>query len=141
METTKSTIIKVNCKIQAPVEIVWKLWTTPEHITRWNNATEDWHTPVAENDLRVGGKFLSRMEAKDGSAGFDFSGVYTEVDTYKRISYILEDGRKVKIIFSGYGNETEITETFEAENINTVDLQRNGWQSILDNFKSYVESF
>ena len=139
METKKKTVIKVETIIQAPVEKVWKFWTTPGHIMNWNTASEDWYTPYAENDLRPGGKFLSRMEARDGSAGFDFFGVYNE-KTCKLITSTLGDGRDIKVTFSGSGDETTLTETFEAENTNPVDMQRNGWQAILDNFKKYVES-
>ncbi len=140
METSNKNTITVQSIIKAPVEKVWKLWTSPEHITQWNNASEDWHTPRAENDLRAGGKFLSRMEAKDGSFGFDFCGVYDEVKSNELIEYTLDDDRKVKIIFTGNGNATNVLETFEAESTNSIELQRTGWQSILDNFKKYVES-
>ncbi len=140
METIDKTTITVQSTVKAPVEKVWNLWTSPEHITNWNNASEDWHTPSAENDLRVGGKFLSRMEAKDGSFGFDFWGIYDEVKPNELIEYTLADNRKVKISFTGNGNETNVEETFEAESTNSTELQKTGWQSILDNFKKYVES-
>ena len=140
METTNKTTITVQSIVKAPVEKVWKCWTSPEHITQWNNASEDWHTPRAENDLRAGGKFLSRMEAKDGSFGFDFGGEYNEVKTNELIEYTLGAGRKVIINFTGNGNETSVAETFEAENTHSIELQRTGWQSILDNFKKHVES-
>jgi uncharacterized protein YndB with AHSA1/START domain len=139
MITENSTKITVETIVNATVEKVWKSWTEAKHITKWNNASDDWHTPFAENDLRVGGKFLSRMEAKDGSFGFDFSGIYDEVKLYEVISYTIGDGRKVQITFIGQENETKIIETFDAENTNSVELQRNGWQSILDNFKRYTE--
>jgi uncharacterized protein YndB with AHSA1/START domain len=137
---TSFTKITVQTNINAPVDKVWETWTTPEHIIQWNNASPDWHTPVAENDLRVGGKFLSRMEAKDGSFGFDFEGIYDAVVTHELISYNLADGRNVKIIFIDKGYQTEVIETFDAENENPVEMQREGWQSILDNFKNYTES-
>lgn len=140
METTTKTIITVLNTVNAPVEKVWKYWTSPEHITHWNNASEDWHTPRAENDLRAGGKFLSRMEAKDGSFGFDFWGIYDEVKTNERIAYTMGDGRKATIVFVQGKNQTAITTTFEAEDVNSVELQRGGWQAILDNFKKYTES-
>ncbi|MBK7123726.1 MAG: SRPBCC family protein [Chitinophagaceae bacterium] len=140
MSKAEKTSITVETIVQAPVEKVWECWTKPEHITGWNNASDDWHTPRAENDLRVGGKFLSRMEARDGSMGFDFGGVYDEVKPNERIAYTLDDDRKVKIVFTGNDNETTVTETFEAEKENSVELQRGGWQSILDNFKKYTES-
>jgi len=134
------TQITVRATINAPIEKVWKFWTTPEHIIQWNNAADDWHTPRAENDLRVGGKFLSRMEAKDGSIGFDFGGMYQTVKTNKLIEYVMGDGRKVKIEFTNNGNETNVVETFEAEETNSIEMQRGGWQAILDNFKRYTEA-
>ena len=139
MNATEKINITIATTVNVPVAKVWEYWTTPQHIINWNNASDDWHTPRAENDLRVGGKFLSRMEAKDGSMGFDFNGVYDEVKTNELIAYTMEDGRKVKINLEDLGNETNITETFEAENENPVELQRGGWQSILDNFKKYTE--
>jgi uncharacterized protein YndB with AHSA1/START domain len=139
METQAKTITVQNT-VKAPVEKVWQFWTSPEHITKWSYASDDWHTPFAQNDLRIGGKFLSRMEAKDGSFGFDFGGVYDEVKINKMIAYTIGDGRKVKINFSANGGETRIVETFEAENTNSIEMQRGGWQSILDNFKKYAES-
>jgi uncharacterized protein YndB with AHSA1/START domain len=133
-------MLNVETTVAAPVEKVWEYWSKPEHITRWNNASDDWHTPHAENDLRVGGKFVSRMESKDGSMGFDFNGVYDEVKTNELIAYTIEGGRKVNISFSSNDNETKITESFEAETENSLQLQQDGWQSILDNFKKYTES-
>lgn len=138
METNNITIETI---VKAPVEKVWETWTNPKHITQWNNASEDWHTTKAENDLRVGGKFLTRMEAKDGSAGFDFGGTYDAVKPNQLIEYTIGDGRKVKITFSEKGNQTKVIETFEAETIHPVEAQRSGWQSILGNFKKYTESF
>jgi uncharacterized protein YndB with AHSA1/START domain len=140
METENKTAITVKTTIDAPVEKVWKYWSSPEHITQWNNASDDWHTPRAENDLRTGGKFMARMEAKDGSFGFDFGGVYDDVQENKYIAYTMGDGRKVEVTFSGNGNETEIEETFEAENENSLEMQKTGWQTILDNFKKYTET-
>src|ERR1700730_18175230 len=123
METQAKTITVENT-VKAPVEKVWQFWTLPEHITKWNHASDDWHSPSAENDLRQGGKFIARMEAKDGSFGFDFGGVYDEVKTNKIIAYTLGDGRKVKITFSSAGNETRVIETFEAENQNPIEMQK-----------------
>lgn len=131
--------IVVETLINAPADKLWELWTEPEHITKWNNASDDWHTPRAENDLRAGGKFLSRMEARDGSAGFDFEGTYTNVKPNERIEYVLADGRKVKIEFNQEGNKCRITEIFDAEYSNPAQMQKKGWQSILDNFKKYAE--
>ena len=132
--------ITVETLVNAPIEKVWEFWTKPEHITRWNNASEDWHTTRAENDLRIGGKFLSRMEAKDGSFGFDFEGIYDEVKPYEHIAYSLGDNRQVKIAFTNLGQQTRVDETFDAENTNPVELQKNGWQAILNNFKKFVEA-
>jgi uncharacterized protein YndB with AHSA1/START domain len=131
--------ITVSATINAPIEKVWKCWITPEDICNWNAASDDWHTPRAENDLRVGGRFVSRMESKDGTMGFDFNGVYTEVETHEKIAYTIEGGREVKIFFSSNGGATEVIETFDAEDVNAAELQRAGWQAILDNFKFYVE--
>ena len=139
MEENKINIT-VTAIINAPIEKVWNYWTSPEHITQWCNASDDWHAPRAENDLQVTGKFTTRMEAKDGSFGFDFNGIYDEIKTNELISYTIEGGRKVSITFSENGNETIVTETFEAENENPIDMQRAGWQAISDNFKKYVEA-
>lgn len=136
MEATKVTVQAV---VQAPVEKVWKCWTEPEHITKWSQASDEWHAPYAENDLRAGGKFLTRMEAKDGSFGFDFGGVYDEVKEHEVIAYSLEDGRKVEITFIAQGNETKVVETFDAESTHPIEHQQAGWQAILDNFKTYAE--
>lgn len=140
MGTSNSTKVTVQAVIQAPVEKVWKYWTEPEHITKWNQATDDWHSPRSENDLRVGGKFLTRMEAKDGSMGFDFFGVYDAVEEHEKISYTLGDGRKVDITFSEQGNETKVVETFDAESTHPIDFQQAGWQAIMDSFKRYTEN-
>ena len=138
--TAKTTALTVSTTIQAPVEKVWKYWTSPRHITQWNQASDDWHSPWALNNLRVGGTFTSRMEAKDGSAGFDFSGSYTTVEENRRIAYTMEDGRTVQVSFVASGPETTLTETFDADQTHPVDMQRAGWQAILDNFKRYVEA-
>ena len=132
--------ITIEANINVPIEKTWKLYTEPKHITKWNNASEDWHTPKAENDLRMGGKFLFRMEAKDGSFGFDFGGIYAEVKTNSLIAYTIGDGRKVIVKFTKEKESTKITIEFEAENTNPIEMQRNGWQSILNNFKKYVEN-
>ena len=139
MPTGNNVKITVETTINAPIEKVWEYWTEPEHITKWNNASDDWHTPIAENDLTVGGKFLTRMEAKDGSFGFDFGGIYDEVKLNEVIAYTMGDGRKVTITFNGQGNETQVIETFDAETTNPIEMQQAGWQSILDNFKKYIE--
>ncbi|MCG2462158.1 SRPBCC family protein [Flavobacteriaceae bacterium F89] len=133
--------ITVKTKIQASAKMVWDLWTGPEHIVKWNTASDDWHTTKADNDLRVGGKFRSRMEAKDGSFGFDFSGTYISVEPYKSIAYTMDDGRKAEVDFKENIGETEIVTVFDAESQNPIEMQSNGWQAILDNFKKYVENF
>lgn len=131
--------ITVESVINIPVQKIWEYWTKPEHITQWCNASPDWHAPHAQNDLREGGRFSTRMEAKDGSFGFDFGGVYDEVKTNELITYTLDDERKVSIFFNSDGHTTKVTETFEAENENPVKMQKAGWQAILDNFKNYTE--
>jgi uncharacterized protein YndB with AHSA1/START domain len=140
METQAATVITVQSTIEAPVEKVWELWNKPEHITKWANASDDWHTTRAENDLQVGGKFLSRMEAKDGSFGFDFGGIYDAVRENEYIEYTLGDNRKVKINFIPEGNQTKVVESFDAESTHSVEMQQGGWQAILDNFKRYTEA-
>lgn len=139
MATQDNKVITIESTIDAPVERVWECWTKPEHIVKWNQASDDWHTTRSENDLRVGGKFLSRMEAKDGSFGFDFGGVYDAVDKHKYIEYTMGDGRKVKTTFTASGNKTKIVTDFDAEDTNPVEMQKGGWKAILDNFKKYTE--
>lgn len=134
-----TTAITVETTVNAPVEKVWEFWNNPDHITKWSFASPDWHTPYSENDLKVGGKFKSTMAAKDGSMSFDFGGTYTTVDTNKKIEYSLEDGRNVSIIFEPLSEQTRIIETFDPESTNPVEMQRGGWQAILDNFKKYTE--
>ena len=133
-------IITVEVLVNAPIEKTWAYWTGPEHITNWNNASDDWHTPWAKNDLVPGGRFVSRMEAKDGSMGFDFSGVYDEVVAMKKTVYTMDDGRKAIVNFFESGNGTKVVEEFEAEDQHSPELQQQGWQAILNNFKNYVES-
>ncbi len=139
MATSEKIIITVENIINAPMAIVWEYWTRPEHITQWNHASEDWHTPHADNDLRPGGRFVYRMEAKDGSMGFDFGGVYDIIRSNNYIEYTLGDGRNVKVVFSAMEGTTKLVESFEAEKTNSVELQKGGWQAILDNFKRYTE--
>lgn len=134
------TPITVETTVKANLEKVWHYWNEPAHICNWYFASNDWHAPAAENDLRVDGKFKTTMAAKDGSMAFDFEGVYTNVLPQQLIEYVLEDGRKVKISFSEKGNETTVIETFDPENINSMELQKSGWQAILNNFKSYTET-
>ena len=132
--------ITIKTTVNAPAKKAWEFWSNPEHIKRWNNASPEWHTPHAENDLREGGRFKARMEAKDGSVGFDFGGQYTKVVEPKEIAYRLDDGRNVTVTFTPDGDSTEIVETFEPEKTNPPDFQKQGWQAILDNFKNYTES-
>jgi len=136
---SKTTSITIETTVDAPVEKVWERWTRPEHITRWNAASDDWHTPTATNDLRPGGTFTSRMEARDGSMGFDFGGTYDDVDHHRHISYTMGDGRRVSVTFDSHGDKTKVVETFDAETENSLEMQRAGWQAILDNFKKYTE--
>ena len=137
MEQTKIT---VEATIAASVNKVWDYWTKPEHITKWNFATEDWLCPTADNDLRVGGKYNARMEAKDGSFGFDFEAVYDEVEEQKKLAYTMTDGRQATTLFESAGEQTKVTTVFDAENVHDTEMQRAGWQSILNNFKQYVET-
>lgn len=137
METLNQ--ITVQATIHAPIEKIWAYWNEPKHITEWVFANSDWHAPHAENDLVVGGKFKTRMEAKDGSFGFDFEGVYTNIITNSLIEYTIADGRAVKIEFVTKGDEVEVIETFDPESQNSPEMQKSGWQSILDNFKKYSE--
>jgi uncharacterized protein YndB with AHSA1/START domain len=140
MDKNDKTLITVETVVNAPINSVWKKWTNPDDIVKWNNASDDWQTTRAENDLKVGGKFLSRMEAKDGSMGFDFSGTYTTIKPNEIIEYTADDNRKVQVHFFDGDDKTTIIEVFEAENENPLEMQKLGWQSILNNFKKYTES-
>jgi uncharacterized protein YndB with AHSA1/START domain len=133
-------IITVQVTVNAPVDKVWETWTNPVHIIHWNHASDDWHSPKATNDLRAGGKFSYTMAAKDGSVSFNFEGIYDSVKPNERIAYTLGDARTVKIEFSENNGTTQIVEAFEMETENTEELQRFGWQAILNNFKNYCES-
>lgn len=135
-----NTKIKIEATVSADIKKVWEYWTKPEHITKWNFASDDWHCPRAENDLKIGGKFNSRMEAKDGSFGFDFWGIYDEIVEHKKIVYTMGDGRKAITTFEDQNNKTKVTTLFEPENENPVEMQKGGWQAILNNFKKYVEA-
>ena len=132
--------ITVQTIVNAPITKVWESWGEPKHITKWCAASEDWHAPKAENDLRTGGKFSTTMAAKDGSFSFDFGGTYSNVKTNALIEYTIEDGRSVKIMFEDLGGKTRVTETFDPEGQNPIEMQRSGWQAILDNFKKYTET-
>lgn len=132
--------ITVEATVDAPLETVWDCWTKPEHITHWNAASDDWHAPHATNDLREGGTFTCRMEAKDGSVGFDFGGTYSKVIEHEHIAYKMDDDRTVEITFAEKNGGTHVIETFQAETENSVEMQKEGWQAILDNFKRYTEA-
>lgn len=132
--------ITVESLVQAELDAVWDAWNTPADIQQWNTAQDDWHTTRSEVDLREGGRFLSRMEAKDGSVGFDFEGTYTRVVPQKTIAYRMSDGREVEVEFVERDGAVLVKETFDAETENTPELQRQGWQAILDNFARYVEA-
>lgn len=132
--------ITVQVSINSTLEKVWNAMTLPEQITNWYFASPDWHAPKATNDLRVGGKFMTRMEAKDQSFGFDFEGEYTFLELHKRYDYILEDKREIAVIFEEKDGMVTVTEIFDPENENPIEMQQQGWQMILDNFKKYVET-
>jgi uncharacterized protein YndB with AHSA1/START domain len=136
----KKTKVDIEARISAKPGKVWQYWTAPEHITKWNFASDDWHCPTASNDVKVGGKMKSRMEAKDGSFGFDFEAVYNEVVPEKKLVYTMPDGREVITFFEGVGDATKVSTSFDAESENPVEMQKAGWQAILGNFKKYVET-
>lgn len=135
-KTKKITVVAI---ADAPVEKIWSAWNTPDDIMQWNAADPSWHCPSSENDLRKGGKFSNRMEAKDGSFGFDFEGIYDEIETNREISYTLGDGRKVTTLFREDEGKTSIETTFDAEQENDPEFQKQGWQAILNNFINYVQ--
>lgn len=137
---TEKTLITIEATVNAPIEKVWNAWTKPEHITQWNQASPDWHCPKAVNDLRVGGAFSATMAAKDGSMSFDFGGTYTKVENHKIIESVLGDGRTIKTTFVESPSGVKVVETFEAEGANPIEMQRGGWQAILDSFKKHTET-
>lgn len=139
MEKGNFPVITVQTRVDASLEETWKCWITPEDVMVWNHASEDWICPAATNDLRIGGKFNYRMEAADGSMGFDFEGEYDQLEPMKTIGYFLADGRKVRISFTRERDLTVISESFDAESENPLEMQRFGWQCILDNFRKHVE--
>lgn len=132
--------ITVEVEIENKLEKVWEFWTKPEHITKWNFASEDWLCPSAENDLKEGGKFVYRMESEDGKIGFDFSGTYEEVEPKEKLTYKLDDGRQADILFTENDGKTSLKEIFEPESENSEEMQKEGWQAILNNFKKYAET-
>ena len=131
--------IKVTATINADTKKVWDFYTQPKHITKWNFADPSWHCPTAINDMNVGGRYVAKMEAKDGSFGFDFDAVYTEINKGENFTYEF-GGRLATIEFNEANGQTEVTVTFDPETENSIDLQRQGWQAILDNFKNYTET-
>lgn len=137
---TNKSPITIQTLVNAPLEKVWKCWTDPAHITQWNHASDDWHCPQAANDLRTGGKFSATMAARDGSMSFDFEGIYDEVIPLQKLAYHMPDERKVLVTFAAEGSSTLVTETFDPEDMNSEELQRAGWQAILDNFRRHTES-
>ncbi len=132
--------IQVEVNINSDIDKVCKAWITPDDINKWNAASEDWHNPKSRIELKPGGTFSFRMESKDGSMGFDFEGTYTKVIDKNLIEYIMADGREVSVQFIQVNNSVKVIETFDAETINDAELQRHGWQCILNNFKRHVES-
>lgn len=130
--------VTVEVLVHVSIEKAWAVYTQPEFITQWNHASDDWHSPRAENDLCVGGKFKYRMEVKDGSGGFDFEGVYTDVKLFEHIAYTIGN-RVADVSFSKSGGDTKVTVVFDAENENPIEMQRGGWQAILDNYKKCTE--
>lgn len=135
------TKITINTVIVADIQKVWDYYNSPEHITQWNHASDDWHCPKAENDMKIGGTYLARMEAKDGSFGFDFKAIYDEIIPMAKVAYTLEDERKVVTTFEKQGEQTKVTTVFDAEGMNPIDMQKAGWQAILNNFKRYTETY
>ncbi len=141
MENNKiNTPITIETIVNAPMETVWDCWNKPNHITNWAFASDEWHAPYADNDLKVKGKFKTTMAAKDGSMSFDFEGTYTEVKKHELIEYDMDDGRHVATHFAKLGNDVKIVQTFDPESTNPVEMQKGGWQAILDNFKKYTET-
>lgn len=132
--------ITIDATVDAPLATVWERYTSPDHVTQWNFASDDWCCPSASNDMRVGGKYAARMEAKDGSFGFDFEAVYTDLAPQKSFTYVMPDGRAVTTSFENLGGKTRVTTVFDAETQNPVDMQRDGWQAILNNFKAHAEA-
>lgn len=132
--------IEVNTEVKAPLNTVWNAWTTPEDINQWNAASDDWCNPRSQLDLRVGGRFNYRMEARDGSAGFDFEGTFTQVEAPRLLAYRMDDDREVEVRFVANAQGVTVTEIFDAEDMNPAEMQRGGWQAILDRFAQHVEN-
>ncbi len=140
MSTETTTTLTVAATVNAPIEKVWKCWTTPEDIMQWNQASPDWHCPASAVDLKIGGKFSATMAAKDGSFSFDFWGTYDDILEQELIMVTMGDGRKWKTTFASNGDVTEVVESFEAESQNPLEMQQAGWQAILNSFKNYTEN-
>lgn len=138
--TTNTATITVETVVNAPIEKVWNAFTTPEDIINWNSPSPEWHTPKATNDLKEGGKFSYTMAARDGSMSFDFGGEFVSIQPNKYLEYNIGDGRNVQVTFEQQGNGVKVTEVFEPESMNPVEMQQAGWQAILDCFKNYVEA-
>ncbi len=134
-----SNKITVTSTVNADTKKTWDYYTQPKHITQWNFADPSWQCPSASNDLQVGGKYTARMEAKNGNFVFDLEGTYTEVMEGKKLTFKLDDGREVTASFTADGNATHVSVVFDAEDTNPVEMQKGGWQAILDNFKKYTE--
>lgn len=134
------TKITVQASLKADSKKAWDYYTNPKHITQWNFADPSWHCPSASNDLRIGGIYNARMEAKDGSFGFDFKAEYTQLEPGKSLSYKMEDGREASVKFQEKNGQTDVTVQFDAENQNPVEMQQGGWQAILNSYKLYTES-
>ncbi len=132
--------ITIEATVNAPIEKVWEFWNEPKHIVKWAFASDDWEAPSAENDLRVGGKFKTVMAAKNKSTSFDFMGAYTQVKEHELIEYDIADGRHVRVVFEQLPEEVKITTTFDPYPGNSEEIERGGWQAILNNFKKYAES-
>lgn len=132
--------ITINALVSAEINKAWNYYTMPEHITKWNFASDDWCCPSVLNDMTIGGKYVARMEAKDGSFGFDFEAIYNEINKLKNFKYTSPDGRLIEIDFEANDNQTKLTITFDTDGENPIELQRNGWQAILNNYKNYTEN-
>lgn len=134
------TKLTIHTTVHTDLDHAWEVYTNPDYMTKWNFASNDWYCPSAANDLRIGGKLTSRMEAKDGSAGFDFEGTYTDIDDKKFIAYTMGDGRTVEITFKEGNGETMVTVMFDAEDTFPLEFQKQGWQAILENYKTCAEA-
>ena len=135
----ENTIV-ITALVNNTLKKTWECYTQPQHITKWNFAIDEWQCPTATNELKVGGKYSARMEAKDGSFGFDFEAIYDEVEEYKKLAYTMLDGRKATITFEQIDKHIKVEITFDAESENPIEIQRDGWQAILNNFKKYTET-